>query len=310
MSDVIDLSQLPPPSVIAMPAFEDLLAQRLAELQALDPVFTALLDSDPAVKLLQISCYREMVNVARTNAGVLATLLAYARGADLDQLGANFDVYRLVITPADDTPVPPTDAVMEGDDAFRLRIRLSWYARNTAGSIQAYEYFALSADGAVRDAKAYGPQEEDAISPGHVEVYVLSNDGGGVPPQALLDTVDAALNADFIRPLTDYVVVKAATLIEYAVTATLMFGSGPDAQTVMTAAKKAMQHYADSVHRIGVPLSIAGVYKALKQPGVEDVTLTAPRETLYAGTGEATYCTAITLTTSTASTQGAPPEGL
>ncbi|SUI81996.1 Baseplate J-like protein [Serratia quinivorans] len=310
MSDVIDLSQLPPPSVIAMPAFEDLLAQRLAELQALDPVFTALLDSDPAVKLLQISCYREMVNVARTNAGVLATLLAYARGADLDQLGANFDVYRLVITPADDTPVPPTDAVMEGDDAFRLRIRLSWYARNTAGSIQAYEYFALSADGAVRDAKAYGPQEEDAISPGHVEVYVLSNDGGGVPPQALLDTVDAALNADFIRPLTDYVVVKAATLIEYAVTATLMFGSGPDAQTVMTAAKKAMQHYADSVHRIGVPLSIAGVYKALKQPGVEDVTLTAPLETLYAGTGEATYCTAITLTTSTASTQGAPPEGL
>ncbi len=310
MSDVIDLSQLPPPSVIAMPAFEDLLAQRLAELQALDPVFTALLDSDPAVKLLQISCYREMVNVARTNAGVLATLLAYARGADLDQLGANFDVYRLVITPADDTPVPPADAVMEGDDAFRLRIRLSWYARNTAGSIQAYEYFALSADGAVRDAKAYGPQEEDAISPGHVEVYVLSNDGGGVPPQALLDTVDAALNADFIRPLTDYVVVKAATLIEYAVTATLMFGSGPDAQTVMTAAKKAMQHYADSVHRIGVPLSIAGVYKALKQPGVEDVTLTAPLETLYAGTGEATYCTAITLTTSTASTQGAPPEGL
>ncbi|RYM55441.1 hypothetical protein BSR03_27100, partial [Serratia proteamaculans] len=275
MSDVIDLSQLPPPSVIAMPAFEDLLAQRLAELQALDPVFTALLDSDPAVKLLQISCYREMVNVARTNAGVLATLLAYARGADLDQLGANFDVYRLVITPADDTPVPPTDAVMEGDDAFRLRIRLSWYARNTAGSIQAYEYFALSADGAVRDAKAYGPQEEDAISPGHVEVYVLSNDGGGVPPQALLDTVDAALNADFIRPLTDYVVVKAATLIEYAVTATLMFGSGPDAQTVMTAAKKAMQHYADSVHRIGVPLSIAGVYKALKQPGVEDDDLPA-----------------------------------
>jgi phage-related baseplate assembly protein len=310
MSDVIDLSQLPPPAVIDMPAFEDLLAQRLAELQALDPVFTALLDSDPAVKLLQISCYREIVNVARTNAGVLATLLAYAKGADLDQLGANFDIYRLVITPADNTTIPPTEAVMEGDDAFRLRIRLSWYARNTAGSIQAYEYFALSADGAVLDAKAYGPQEDDAIAPGHVEVYVLSNDGGGVPAQALLDTVDAALNADFIRPLTDYVVVKAATLIEYAVTATLIIGSGPDAQTVMEAAKAAMQRYADSVHRIGVPLSIAGVYKALKQPGVEDVTLTEPLETIDAGTGEATYCTAITLTTSFASTLGAKPEGL
>ncbi|MEZ2600750.1 baseplate assembly protein [Kluyvera intermedia] len=310
MSEVIDLSQLPPPSVLQMPAFKDLLTQRVAELQGLDPVFDALLESDPAMKLLEISCYREMVNIARTNSGVLATLLAYAKRGDLDQLGANFDVYRLVITPADNTTIPPAEAVMEGDDAFRARIRLSWYARNTAGSVQAYEYFALSADGAVLDAKAYGPQEDASISPGHVEVYVLSNEGEGVPGQVLLDTVADDLSADFTRPLTDYVVVKAATIIEYAVTATLIISSGPDAQTVLDAAENAMQRYADNVHRIGVPMSIAGVYRALKQPGVEDVLLDESLDTIDPGTGEATYCTAITLTSSTALALGVRPEGL
>ncbi|MEZ2603171.1 baseplate assembly protein [Kluyvera intermedia] len=308
--NTIDLSQLPPPRMLEMPKFREQKAKRLAELQSLAPTFNALVESDPAMKLLEILVYREMVNTARFNSGILAVLLAYAKGSDLDQLGANYDVARKVRKPADDTTIPPTEAVMEKDDAFRLRIRLSWYARNTAGSVQAYEYFALSADGAVLDAKAYGPQEDASISPGHVEVYVLNNEGEGVPGQALLDTVAGDLSADFTRPLNDYVVVKAATIIEYAVTATLMTGSGPDAQTVLDAAKKAMQRYADSVHRIGVPMSIAGVYRALKQPGVEDVILVEPLDTIEAGTGEATYCTAITLTASTASALGVRPEGL
>ncbi|WP_368750155.1 baseplate assembly protein [Klebsiella aerogenes] len=305
-SEVIDLSQLPPPQVVEMPAFKDLKAQRLAELQALDPVFDALLESDPAVKLLEITCYREMVGVARTNSGVLAVLLAYAKGADLDQLAANFDVYRLTITPEDDTTIPPTPAVMESDDAFRARIRLSWYARNTAGSTQAYEYFARSADGTVLDARAYGPQDDDSISPGHVEVYVLSSEGDGTPSQDLLDTVTASLSGDYVRPLTDYVQVLPATLVEYQVTATLIIGSGPDAATVMQAAQEAMQRYADSVHRIGMPMSIAGVYRALKQPGVTDVVLTAPVATIETGKGEASYCTGITLSNESSALKEAP----
>lgn len=297
MSEVIDLSQLPPPSIVEMPAFKDLKAQRIAELQARDPVFNALLESDPAIKLVESSCYREIINVGRTNAGVWAVLLAYAKGADLDQLAANFDVFRLTITPADDTTIPPTPAVMESDDAFRARIRLSWYARNTAGSIQAYEYFALSADGTVLSAKAYGPQEDLSIQPGNVEVYILSSEGNGTPTQELLDKVYATLNDDFIRPLTDYVHVYAATIKEYQVTATLIIGSGPDASTITNASQEATQRYADSVHRIGVPCSIAGIYRGLKQPGVEDVVLNSPLATIPVGKGEATYCTEITLGT-------------
>lgn len=293
--NTIDISDLPPPRVVEMPEFQTLLKQRIAELQAIDPTFDALVESDPAIKLLEILVYREMVNVARFNSGVRATLLAYAKGADLDQLGNNFDVPRQVVTPADNTTIPPTDAVMEDDDRYRHRIRLSWYARNTAGSIQAYEYFALSADPTVADARPYGPQEwPEQVTPGEVHLYVLSSDGDGTPSDELLQKVYDTLSPDDVIPLTDYLTVLAPTVVDYDVVATLYIADGPDADTVVTAAKNAMQRYADSVHIIGHMVSISGVYHALKQPGVEDVELDMLN--IEIAKDEVSYCTNIALT--------------
>jgi phage-related baseplate assembly protein len=202
-------------------------------------------------------------------------------------LGANFDVARLVITPADETTIPPTAAVMESDERYRERIRLSWYARNTAGAVQAYEYFALSADSSVLDTAAYGPP---ITQPGNVDVYVINNSGDGTPDQALLDTVSDALNAEFVRPLTDFVTVKAPEIINYVVDAELVIGAGPDASTVIAAAEHALARYVESVHRIGAIVSIAGIYRALKPAGVEDVILHSPLDTLHTGTGQVPYC--------------------
>lgn len=293
----IDLSQLPPPTILEMPKFKDLVAQRLAELQGLDPDFNAILPSDPAYKLLQILVYREMVNVARFNSGILAVLLAYAKGADLDQLGANFDVARRVNTPADDTTIPPTPAVMEDDDSYRHLIRLHWYAINTAGSIYAYEYLALSNDGTVADAKAYGPQESSDIEPGRVEVYLLNSDGTGAATDDQVASAGSYLSGDYKRPLTDYVTVYSADIVEYDVVATLVIGTGPDATTVIAAAQKAVQRYADSVHKIGALMSRAGIIRACKQPGVEDVVLDSPPENITMAKGQASYCNSITLNT-------------
>ncbi|NEG58184.1 baseplate assembly protein [Pantoea agglomerans] len=269
-------------------------AQRLAELQAMDSTFNALLESDPAMKLLEILAYREMVNLARFNSGALAVLLAYAKGADLDQLGANFDVARQVVTPADDTTIPPTAAVMETDDAYRQRIRLSWYARNTAGAREAYEYYARTADSGVLDAGVYGPPDTE---PGHVDVYVLAREGDGTPPDTLLATVNSALSAEDVRPLTDYVSVKAAEILRYSVDATLVIRPGPDTDTVVKAAKNALEAYTASVHAIETDVSIAGIYAALKQAGVDDVILRAPAATLAVGNGQAAWCESVTLST-------------
>lgn len=292
--NTIDLSQLPAPAVLEMPLFKALKAQRLAELQGLDSTFNALLESDPAIKLLEILVYREMVNVARFNSGVLAVLLAYAKGADLDQLGANFDVARQVVTPADNTTIPPVAAVMEDDDSYRQRIRLSWYARNTAGSREAYEYYARDVGSSVLDARAYGPPNTD---PGYVDVYVLSAEGEGTPSAELLASVEEALSPEDVRPLTDYVTVKAPEIIRYSVDATLVISTGPDTDTVMAAAKAALETYTASVHTIETDVSLAGIYAALKQAGVDDVILRSPTATLAVGVGQAAWCEGVTIST-------------
>lgn len=292
--NTIDLSQLPPPAVLEMPLFKELKAQRLAELQGLDSTFNALLESDPAMKLLEIVVYREMVNIARFNSGVLAVLLAYAKGDDLDQQGANFDVARQVVTPADETTIPPTEAVMEDDDSYRRRIRLSWYARNTAGSREAYEYYARDVGSAVLDARAYGPPDTE---PGYVDVYVLSSEGDGTPSTELLAAVEEALSPEDVRPLTDYVTVKAPEIVSYSVDATLIISSGPDTDAVVTAAKEALDTYTASVHAIETDVSLAGIYAALKQAGVDDVILRSPAATLTVGVGQAAWCEGVTILT-------------
>ncbi|EEQ05233.1 Baseplate assembly protein J [Yersinia bercovieri ATCC 43970] len=101
--------------------YETLLAERKAELIALYPADeqaaitrTLSLESEPLVKLLQENAYRELVLRQRVNEAAQAVMVAYANGSDLDQLGANNNVQRLIITPADPDAIPPVAAVMGG----------------------------------------------------------------------------------------------------------------------------------------------------------------------------------------------------
>jgi phage-related baseplate assembly protein len=126
---VIDLSQLPAPQIVDVPDFETLLAERKAAFVALYPADeqdavrrTLALESEPVTKLLQESTYREILLRQRINEAAQAVMVAYAIGGDLDQLAANYNVKRLTVTPADNDAVPPVAAVMESDEALRLRV--------------------------------------------------------------------------------------------------------------------------------------------------------------------------------------------
>ena len=100
----IDLSQLPAPQIVEQIDFEVILAERRAYMISLWPadeqaeIATRLdMESEPLTKLLQENAYRETVWRQRVNEASLANLLATARGTDLEQLAANFNVKRLVI---------------------------------------------------------------------------------------------------------------------------------------------------------------------------------------------------------------------
>lgn len=291
---VVDLSQLPAPNVIEPLDFETILADILSDFQARMEVdgneFTALVESDPAYKLAEVSAYRELLVRQRVNESAKAVMLAYATGADLDQLGANVNVERLTITPADSTTVPPTAAVMEADSDFRTRIQLSPEAYTTAGSEGSYTFHALGADADIKDVQPTSP------TPGIVTVYVLSRNGDGTAAQSLLDIVNETLSAETVRPMTDQVNVLTASIVEYEITAELVMYPGPDSTVVLQSAIDAVTVYADSVHKIGYDVTLSGIFAALHQPGVQRVNLTSPTANISIGEGQASYATAISIT--------------
>lgn len=287
---VVDLSQLPAPNVVEPLDFETILAEMIADLQSRDETFTALVESDPAYKILEVCAYRELLIRQRVNESAKAVMLAYATDADLDQLGANVGVQRLTITPADDTTVPPTPAVMEDDDAFRARIQLSPEAYTTAGSEGSYVFHGLGANADVKDVQAVSPE------PGKVTVYVLSRSGDGSAPQATIDAVAKTLNGETVRPLTDEVTVLSANIVTYTIDAVLTLFPGPDSSVVLQSAIDAVTAYAEAQRRISYDVPLSGLYRALHQPGVQNVTLNSPTASLVLGEGQASYCTGINVT--------------
>jgi phage-related baseplate assembly protein len=291
----VDLSTLPAPQIIDPLDFDTIFADMLTQLISLDSTFTALVESDPAYKILQVAAYRETLLRQRVNEAAVALLLPYAEDGDLDQLGSNFDVERLTITPADNTTVPPTAAVMESNDAMRARVQQSFEGFSSAGPVGAYAFYALSASGLVLDVSVTTP------TPGTVLVTILhANGDGGAdndPLGALIATVTAALSATNVRPLCDTVVVQFATVLPYTINATLDINASVDQDAVLSIAQSQAQTYANSVHTCGGAPTIAGVYAALWATGVQNVLLNAPgiQADMAATKTQASYCTGITI---------------
>ena len=202
----VDLSQLPVPDVVEELDYETILAERKAILISLYPedqqeaiARTLALESEPIVKLLQENAYREIIWRQRVNEAAQAVTLAYSAGNDLDVVAGNNNTERLTITPADDTTIPPTPAVMESDTDLRLRTQQAFEGLSVAGPVGAYEYHGRSADGRVADVSVASP------SPACVTITVLSREGDGTASPDLLAIVDKALNAEDVRPVADRV---------------------------------------------------------------------------------------------------------
>ncbi|MCE1409596.1 hypothetical protein LWU76_07685 [Enterobacter hormaechei] len=104
------------------------------------------------------------------------------------------------------------------------------------------------------------------------------------------------LSADEVRPLTDFVSVKSASIASYTVKAELEIPDGPDAQTVLENAISTLTSYTQLSHRINAIVPLSAIYSALQQPGVARVRLISPTADLEAAAGQAPWCSAINVT--------------
>ncbi|WP_318389657.1 baseplate assembly protein [Enterobacter sp.] len=292
MSSLVDLSQLPAPEVVEVPDFETLLAVRKENFVALFPADeqdsvrrTLQLESDPVVKLLQENSYREILLRQRINEAAQAVMVAYALGGDLDQLAANYNVQRLIVTPANNNAVPPVAAVMESDNDLRLRVPEAFEGLSVAGPTAAYEFHARSADGRVADASATSP------SPAEVIITVLSREGDGTAGGDLLAIIEKALNSETVRPVADRLTVRSAQIVPYEVNATIFLYPGPEAEPVLAAAKASLQTYIASQTRLGRDIRRSAIFAALHVEGVQRVELSSPLADVVLNKTQAASCT-------------------
>lgn len=321
---MIDLSLLPPPDVVESLDFETLYQEVLGIYRAhMGDQWTALLESDPVVKLLEVMAYREMVMRARVNAAAKASLLAYAKGADLENRAADYGVQKLTIRPANPDAVPPVTALMEGDEALRYRTRLSLEALSVAGSSGAYEYHALSSSAEVVHVSVDSPRfsgvpvpaavkaqlpagaivvvcDYDAglanPLPGDVSLAVLAGPSSTVPQAQLVATVLKALSAEDVRPVTDRPRVQGGIPTDFKVEAVLWVEDGPDPDVVLAAAKASLEAAIADARRLEGQLPVSAIYAALHVTGISRVDLAKPVEGVVCDKRHYPRATSIALT--------------
>lgn len=274
-SVAVDLSRLPPPQVVEQLSFDTIKARMLADFAARmeddGVIFDALVESDPAMKLIEVFAYRELLMRQNFNERAVSMLLPFATGADLDNLAAYFGVERL-------------DG--ESDTALLSRVQLAPDSYSVAGPESAYVFHARSADVSISDASAI------MAAPGEVLVSLLNGAGDGTASAAQITAVLAALN-DEVRPLTDSVTVQSAHIVPYAIHARLHIAYGPDTALVLSTARAALDTYLATRRKLGRLVSYSGHAGALQVAGVETLELLSPTADIAISRTQAAHPTSI-----------------
>jgi phage-related baseplate assembly protein len=284
---IVDLSKLDPPTIVEQLDYETILARKVARMQALFPDFDATVDSDPAMKVLQVAAYDELLLRQDFNERLVGRLVAYATGATLDHIGAAIGVARLAVTPANATT--GAAIVYEDDNSFRARIVLGPEGFAAAGPELAYVKRAKDAGTDVLDASAISP------APGEVLVTVLSRSGDGTAPDALVQAVRDIVTDPAVRPVGDLVTVAAATQRRFVIDARMWTFAGPDPALLIATARVRLDTYLIDSRRLGRNVTLSGINAALTVPGVQRVEILSPAADVVCDRTQAALCTALTI---------------
>lgn len=157
----------------------------------------------------------------------------------------------------------------ETDQQLRERIKLAPASFSVAGPRAAYVYFAKTASPLIIDVAVTSP------NPGVVNIYPLI-DSTEPTPTEILDLVEAVVNDDRVRPLTDTVNVIAPTKANYVlqVEIVLFTNAHPDTQARVTAALNAF--VTAKRQTMGQDVVRSQIIAAAQLPGVYSVNVVTP----------------------------------
>lgn len=262
MSDsIIDLDTLAAPIVVEELSFETIFRSKLDRLLALDTSFSALLESDPAIKLIEANSYDELILRQRINDAARARLLAFATKSDLEQLAAFYGVTRLT---------------GESDTSLKNRTREAIMGRSAAGTAAQYRFAALSASTDVVGVQVDSPKG------GVVRVSILSGIGDGTPTPELLATVTSVVASDSVRALNDTLMVVGAEIVPVDITANVyLTRNAPEA--VFTGLSNLLRAEFLKVRSLGYNVAPSWITSKLQTGGVQRIDLSAPASQIAIG---------------------------
>ncbi|WP_425385069.1 baseplate assembly protein [Wolbachia endosymbiont (group B) of Schoenobius gigantella] len=243
--------------------FEEIFSRMKEELISRDESFTALVESDSAMKVLEVAAWRELLLRQRINEAVKSNLLKFAIGEDLDNLAEFYGVER---------------QKEEDDERFRKIIKAKIIGWSTGGSKEHYRYHALSADSRVKDALVESP------IPGKVQVSILSTELSTLQEE-LLEIVKNQLNREDVRILTDTVEVVSCNMIEIDIQSKISI-KRPD--IIETVKKKFIEKFG-TTKRLGWKVTRSWIIANLFMEGVENVELIEPREDIVVKGNECAF---------------------
>lgn len=227
-------------------SFEEIFSRMKEELVSRDESFTALVESDPAMKILEVSAWRELLLRQRINEAVKGNLLKFAT---VDNLAEFYGVER---------------QKEEDDERFRKRVKAKIKGWSTGGSKEYYRYHALSADSRVKDALV------ESKVPGSVQISILST----TVSEELLEIVKKRVTRDDIRVLTDTVTVIGCNITEIDIHSRMSISPVISEEEI----KKQFIKKFELAKRLGWSVTRSWIIANLFVEGVENVELIEPKE--------------------------------
>lgn len=323
----LNLDSLAAPEIIEDISFQDIFNELRADFSTRFPDFSALVESDPAIKLLEVAAYREVILRSRVNDAFKATLLAFAAAGDLDNLAAFYGLTRIA---------------QETDEELRDRTVNRIQGSSTAGGAAWYRYQALTANTGVRDARVTSPaagEVQIALLSKEVEniealgtstntlsaemnalatfygITILESDkdaqlapqiravidaagpGGTATPQ-MLSAVDAVMQDSEVRVITDTVTTTSANVVSVDVEVDVYLYPDSSA-SILDNIEAAIRAGVATEGGLGWDLTLSWLIKNIHVDGVQRVELITPTISQVADDG-----TAISIGTFTLTNQG------
>ncbi len=323
----LNLSSLPDPQIIETVSYQSIFDSLRADFQSRFPSFSALVESDPAIKLLEVAAYREVILRARVNDAFKATLLAYAAAGDLDNLAAFYGLTRLA---------EETDAELRERTINRIQ------GSSTAGGGAWYRYQALSADSGVRDARVTSPAageveiallsketqnlealgvspnslspamsalatfygvttgtaagitDDESAAPAIQSVIDAAGPRGQATPQ-LLNAVNTICQGDTVRVITDNLTVTSANVVGVNIEANVYLYPDSSA-SILTGLGDTLKAAVETEGGLGWDLTLSWLIKNIHVDGVQRVELVSPTTNQVADDGTAISLGTVTIT--------------